>query len=186
MEPKKPHQWIFDLVLVTFLLAGCTGAPSQPTAITAPIISPSAGEIVSLQQAGDILYADPDVKTKIGENEIGLGPSGTLPNGLPKDVPVYSGDRSTLNWQIVQKTGDPIRAFNLSITASIDASTALDQYKSMLISNGWKVGAQSADPNNPKKGILFTATKDTRVIHVTITNNSDSPPRTNISFVINI
>lgn len=59
-----------------------------------------------------------------------MGPPGTLPNGLPPDVPVYPPDSLYgLSWVIWKTPGEANLAYNVNVQSPMDKETVHGWYR---------------------------------------------------------
>jgi len=149
----------FISVAVVTLLVACGGSATE-TLATATILSISypTAEYTGLRTVIDN-----------GSIKMEMGFPSTLPNELPRDVPIYYPGYPT-NWNI-QYLGQ-VTLFSIGIEAGSDQSSVLDWYGSNLSSNGWTIGpldfnlgSESCGSEAPQ---VISATKDTRTLKVSV------------------
>jgi hypothetical protein len=203
---KLPHRFLISIVLTLFMV-GCLSKPSQlstspeptqnspisePTDVKVADPSTTPGDIISLQQMKDIVYTDPDVSIANDDgSETRMGPPGTLPRGLPEDLPVFPPEELyiDLSWTIWKTPGEANLDYNVNVQTVTDIETVHEWFKSQLESNGWTIDSEISNPINTEIWAIIVeinASKAERTLKITIGNTGDSPLRTNISLYTSV
>ena len=130
---------------------------NSPTATTISITYPTAE------------YTGQRTVVEGEESKIEIGSVGTLPNELPRDVPVYYPGFPT-GWRITYSGIVP--SLTIDIEAGSDQSSVLDWYRSNLSSNGWMIGPLDVDLGTLQcsqgKTEVIAAKKDNRILQVSV------------------
>ena len=147
--------------------------------------------IIPHQTVDGFIYMNPDVSiTNADGSEMRMGPPGTLPNGLPEDVPVYPpDDLYRLSWVIWKTPGEANLAYNVNVQTPKDQETVRDWYRAQLVSNGWTIESEIFNPIDSTIWAIrieIKAIKADRSLKVTIGNSGDSPLQTNIDIYISV
>jgi hypothetical protein len=96
---------------------------------------------------------------------------GKIPDGYPKDVPLYEGTKV-----IMSNTASEKHAKHLVMESKDPADKIAEYYKKGLESNGWKIeGTMNMGEMN-----MFTAAKENRQLVVQIANSADKRTITQI------
>jgi hypothetical protein len=158
MKINKIFLGLFSLTLVTLLVA-CSGstAGTLATATSVHISYPTA------EYTGQRTVLDN------GNIKMEMGFAGTLPNELPRDVPIYYPGYPT-NWRIEYSGKAPL--FSIGIEAGSDQASVLDWYRSNLSSNGWMIGTLDVDLGSiscgSEKPEVIYAKMDNRILQVSV------------------
>jgi hypothetical protein len=149
----------FFSITVATLLAACSGSTTGPqaTATKLQISYPTA------EYTGQRTVIDN------GNIKFEMGFAGTLPNELPRDVPIYYPGYPT-NWRIEYSGKAPL--FSIGIEAGSDQASVLDWYKSSLSTNGWTIGTLDVDLGSfscgSEKPEVIYAKMDDRILQVSV------------------
>jgi len=145
------YSWLLTLILAFSI--GC----GRPTTATGP-----EGEKATVRQDGD--GAGITIEGKQGEKvQIAAGEAGvSLPDGFPKDVPVYPG-------ATVIASATAKNMMNVSLQTTDQPQQVKTFYQEKLKQNGW----ETQSTMNVPQGTMLHATKDQRTQMVTITRDED-------------
>jgi hypothetical protein len=156
---NRSYSWL--LILILGFWTGC----GRSTTVTSP-----EGDKTTVTQDRDGVGIT--VEGKAGEKlRIAAGEAGvSLPNGFPKDVPVYPGATIAVS----ATTQDMI---NVSLQTTDQPQEVKAFYQEKLKQNGW----QTQSTLNIPQGTMLHATKDGRTQTVTIGRDED---KTVISLVV--
>jgi hypothetical protein len=159
MHTNKIHLGIMLIIFVTFLVA-CGGA--------APAIQPTATSIYITYPTAE--YTDLRTVIENTKGKIEMGSVGTLPNELPRDVPIYYPGFPT-SWMI-SYSGSMVAIINIGIEVGSDQTSVLDWYRSYLLSNSWTIGPLAVDLGSfdcgQVKPEVIGAKKDNRFLQVSV------------------
>jgi len=92
-------------------------------------------------------------------SDYALDVEGSLPNGFPKDIPLYP--KAKVNFQASDNT-DGVN-FKISLDAPVSQKTLIDYYKSELTKNGWQIDQQLDGDTT-----TFAISKGTRQLNMTL------------------
>jgi hypothetical protein len=164
MKTNKIHLGFLFVILGTFLVA-CGGLvpTTRPTATLMTLTYPTAE------------YTNQRLVVKGAGGKMEMGNYGTLPDELPRDVPIYYPGSPTY-WTIDYSGIAPF--FTIQIEAGGDQTSVLDWYKSNLLTNSWVIGPLDVNLGSQscgeKKPETIEAKKDTRILQVSICATSCS------------
>jgi len=139
------------LVGAVLAIAICFGC-KKSTTVTGP-----SGERATVTNKGD--NAEVTIEDRDGKKvTIKGGARGVaLPEGFPKDVPIYPG--ATVASSVAQE-----KQFHITLKAGDDVAQVADHYAAKLKENGWKIEATV----NVADAKMFSAKKDKRAVSVIV------------------
>jgi hypothetical protein len=143
--------WLLMLILGFWI--GC----SRSTTVTSP-----EGDKATVTQdregVGITIEGKQGEKLRIAAGEAGV----SLPDGFPKDVPVYPG--ATVAASVTAQD-----MMNVSLQTTDSLSQVKTFYQQKLKQNGWEIQSTMSMP----QGVMLHATKDQRTQTVTIARDED-------------
>jgi hypothetical protein len=139
---------LLGLALLSITAWGCGG---KTTTVTGP-----DGEKATVSQQGD--NVEVTVRGKDGEKATySSGRSVALPEGFPKDVPLYPGAKVTMS-------GKQGEGMMVMLTSGDDVQKIAGFYEAKLKENGWEIETSA----NIGEGSMFAAKKEKRHLSVGI------------------
>ena len=144
-------------LLLGTALTGCGFAAEQASEA---IVEGSTGADVEIDDDGESV----SIETEDGSVEISGGDSATIPDGFPKDVPLYDG---ALVMSQKFDTEDGV-AYNIGIKTDDGANDVAEWYSDEFASEGWTVTTESTNDTGDMTMVSFQVEKNGRMTQVII------------------
>jgi hypothetical protein len=163
------------LTLLGLLTLGATGCQQMAEKAAQTAVEKATGVKVD-DKSGSVTVTGKDGKTATVS-----GGEGKLPEGIPADLPVYTGDT---------KSGGKIESpegatYTFTILTADDAKSVVDWYKKELGAKGWTISSATTMESDGKVSGSIVAKKDKADLMISVTPDSASG-KTSISAVMGV